>query len=151
MLSARTSLSNRVWLLLLPLTAIAIGVLYMKGMNPGPTVFMKNPSMLYAVFICFFLANLLLIPVITFYLLRDWDLIVAHIGALVPDAFAAYRRPVADAMTFFLERLSAAAPHTPALVITAHVTRRGLTLHALAVADGADGARFLQSFVDALG
>ena len=43
-------------------TAIAIGVLYMKGMNPGPTVFMKNPSMLYAVFICFFLANLLLIP-----------------------------------------------------------------------------------------
>ncbi len=43
-------------------TAIAIGVLYMKGMNPGPTVFMKNPQMLYAVFICFFLANLLLIP-----------------------------------------------------------------------------------------
>ena len=44
-------------------TAIAIGVLYMKGMNPGPTVFIKNPSMLYAVFLCFFLANLLLIPV----------------------------------------------------------------------------------------
>ncbi len=43
-------------------TAIAIGVLYMKGMNPGPTVFMNRPDMLYAVFICFFMANLLLIP-----------------------------------------------------------------------------------------
>ncbi|MBE0532365.1 MAG: tripartite tricarboxylate transporter permease [Rhodospirillales bacterium] len=43
-------------------TAIAIGVLYMKGMNPGPTVFLQRPDMLYAVFICFFLANLLIIP-----------------------------------------------------------------------------------------
>jgi len=44
------------------ITAIVIGVLYMKGMNPGPTVFMQNPQYLYAVFIVFFLANLMLIP-----------------------------------------------------------------------------------------
>ena len=30
--------------------------------------------------------SLFLIPIITFYLLRDWDLIVAHIGALVPES-----------------------------------------------------------------
>ena len=30
--------------------------------------------------------SLFLIPIITFYLLRDWDLIVAHCGALVPES-----------------------------------------------------------------
>lgn len=45
------------------ITAIAIGVLYLKGMNPGPTVFINNADLVYAVFICFFLANLLLIPI----------------------------------------------------------------------------------------
>jgi len=44
------------------ITAIAIGVLFMKGLNPGPRIFVEQPSMLYAIFICFFLANLLLIP-----------------------------------------------------------------------------------------
>jgi len=44
------------------LTAIVIGVLYMKGLNPGPTVFMNNPEMIYAVFIVFLLSNILLIP-----------------------------------------------------------------------------------------
>ena len=43
-------------------TAIVIGVLYMKGMNPGPTVFLNQPELIYAVFICFFLANLALLP-----------------------------------------------------------------------------------------
>jgi len=33
-----------------------------------------------------FAANLLLIPVVTFYLLRDWDLLIARIHALVPAA-----------------------------------------------------------------
>lgn len=45
------------------ITAIAIGVLYLKGMNPGPTVFINNADLVYAVFICFFLANLLLLPI----------------------------------------------------------------------------------------
>ena len=44
------------------ITAIVIGVLYMKGMNPGPTLFIENPQNIYAVFIVFFLANLLMLP-----------------------------------------------------------------------------------------
>jgi len=44
------------------ITAIVIGVLYIKGMNPGPTIFINNPANIYAVFIVFFLANLLMIP-----------------------------------------------------------------------------------------
>ena len=34
----------------------------MKGMNPGPTVFLQNPQFIYAVFIIFILANLLMLP-----------------------------------------------------------------------------------------
>jgi TctA family transporter len=44
------------------ITAIVIGVLYIKGMNPGPAIFMNNPEQIYAVFLVFFLANLLMIP-----------------------------------------------------------------------------------------
>jgi putative tricarboxylic transport membrane protein len=44
------------------ITAIVIGVLYMKGMNPGPTVFLENPQLIYAVFLIFILANLLMLP-----------------------------------------------------------------------------------------
>jgi len=44
------------------ITAIALGVLMMKGLNPGPTLFTANAPLLYAVFLCFLLANVLLIP-----------------------------------------------------------------------------------------
>jgi len=44
------------------ITAIVIGVLYMKGMNPGPMVFVEKPELIYAVFIAFFIANLALLP-----------------------------------------------------------------------------------------
>lgn len=44
------------------ITAIVIGVLYMKGMNPGPMVFVQSPELIYAVFIAFFIANLALLP-----------------------------------------------------------------------------------------
>ena len=44
------------------ITAIVIGVLYVKGMNPGPTVFLEQPQLIYAVFISFFIANLMLLP-----------------------------------------------------------------------------------------
>ncbi|RUT29296.1 C4-dicarboxylate ABC transporter permease [Arsenicitalea aurantiaca] len=44
------------------ITAIVIGVLYMKGMNPGPTVFLENPQFIYAVFMIFIVANLVMIP-----------------------------------------------------------------------------------------
>ncbi|MCS6876924.1 MAG: tripartite tricarboxylate transporter permease [Geminicoccaceae bacterium] len=44
------------------ITAIVIGVLFIKGMNPGPTVMLHNPEFLYAIFIVFILANLLMLP-----------------------------------------------------------------------------------------
>ncbi|MFA7438624.1 tripartite tricarboxylate transporter permease [Castellaniella sp.] len=44
------------------ITAIVIGVLYMKNLNPGPTIFMVNPVPLYAIFLIFILANLLMLP-----------------------------------------------------------------------------------------
>ena len=44
------------------ITAIVIGVLYVKGMNPGPTIFINTPELIYAVFIVFFLANLIMLP-----------------------------------------------------------------------------------------
>lgn len=44
------------------ITAIVIGVLYMKGMNPGPSVFLQTPELIYAVFIIFIIANLLMFP-----------------------------------------------------------------------------------------
>jgi putative tricarboxylic transport membrane protein len=44
------------------ITAIAIGVLYLKDMNPGPTLFINNPQNIYAVFMIFLLAQILLLP-----------------------------------------------------------------------------------------
>jgi len=44
------------------ITAIVIGVLYMKGLQPGPMLFKRSPEMLYAVYETFILANLLLLP-----------------------------------------------------------------------------------------
>jgi TctA family transporter len=44
------------------ITAIVIGVLYLKNMNPGPTLFIENPQNIYAVFLIFILANLVMIP-----------------------------------------------------------------------------------------
>lgn len=44
------------------ITAIVIGVLYMKGLNPGPTLMLNQPEMLYAIFIVFMLANLVMLP-----------------------------------------------------------------------------------------
>jgi putative tricarboxylic transport membrane protein len=44
------------------ITAIVIGVLYIKGLNPGPTIFMTNAPAIYAIFLVFILANLLMIP-----------------------------------------------------------------------------------------
>ncbi|MBX6367455.1 MAG: tripartite tricarboxylate transporter permease [Rhodospirillales bacterium] len=44
------------------ITAIVIGVLYLKGLNPGPTIFINNPESIYAVFILFFLSNIIMLP-----------------------------------------------------------------------------------------
>jgi putative tricarboxylic transport membrane protein len=44
------------------ITAIVIGVLYMKNMNPGPSLFTTNPQNIYAVFLIFILANIIMVP-----------------------------------------------------------------------------------------
>lgn len=44
-------------------TAIVIGVLFLKGLEPGPTVFIENAPLVYSIFVSFFIANLFLIPV----------------------------------------------------------------------------------------
>lgn len=44
------------------ITAIVIGVLYIKGMNPGPMIFIEQATLINALFIVFLLANLIMIP-----------------------------------------------------------------------------------------
>jgi TctA family transporter len=44
------------------ITAIVIGVLFMKGLRPGPMIFETQPDIVYAVYFAFILANLLMIP-----------------------------------------------------------------------------------------
>jgi TctA family transporter len=44
------------------LSAIVIGVLFMKGLNPGPTVFILKAELINAVFLAYLIANLLLVP-----------------------------------------------------------------------------------------
>ena len=45
------------------ITAIVIGVLILKGMEPGPQIFITQPVLVYAVIFSFFIANLLLLPI----------------------------------------------------------------------------------------
>lgn len=44
------------------ITAILIGVLFVKGVEPGPSLFEEQAALLYAIYFVFILANLLLIP-----------------------------------------------------------------------------------------
>jgi putative tricarboxylic transport membrane protein len=44
------------------ITAIVVGVLVLKGIQPGPLVFLTSADMVNAIYIVFFLANLILIP-----------------------------------------------------------------------------------------
>ncbi len=44
------------------ITAIVIGVLFMKGLRPGPMIFETQPDIVYAVYLSFILANLLMVP-----------------------------------------------------------------------------------------
>jgi TctA family transporter len=44
------------------ITAIIIGVLYMKNLQPGPSIFERSPEIILAVYATFILANLLLVP-----------------------------------------------------------------------------------------
>jgi len=65
------------------ITAVVIGVLYLKGLQPGPTIFLNQADMVYAIFIIFFLANLALLPL---------GLIIARLARrllMIPRAFLA--------------------------------------------------------------
>jgi putative tricarboxylic transport membrane protein len=44
------------------ITAIVISVMFIKGVNPGPTLFLNNPQTIYTIFAIFFVANILLVP-----------------------------------------------------------------------------------------
>ena len=44
------------------ITAILIGVLFVKGVEPGPRLFTEQAPLLYAIYMMFILANLLLLP-----------------------------------------------------------------------------------------
>lgn len=43
-------------------TAIVVGVLMMKGLTPGPAIFLTSPEDIYAIFLIFLVANILLLP-----------------------------------------------------------------------------------------
>ena len=45
------------------LTAIIIGVLFLKGLNPGPLVFIQKGELINAVFLAYLVANLAIVPV----------------------------------------------------------------------------------------
>lgn len=44
------------------ITAITIGVLIMKGLRPGPQIFEQQAPLMYAVYLTFILANLVMVP-----------------------------------------------------------------------------------------
>jgi TctA family transporter len=44
------------------ITAIVVGVLYMKNLAPGPMIFTNSPVEMYSVFIVFVLANVIMLP-----------------------------------------------------------------------------------------
>jgi TctA family transporter len=44
------------------ITAVVIGVLFMKGLRPGPMIFERQPEIIYAVYLSFIVANLLMVP-----------------------------------------------------------------------------------------
>jgi TctA family transporter len=45
------------------ITAIAIGVLMMKNVTPGPNIFVDQPTLIYGIYIAFLVSNLIMLPV----------------------------------------------------------------------------------------
>jgi TctA family transporter len=101
------------------ITAIAIGVLYMKNMNPGPTLFVENPQNIYAVFIVFILAQILMLPFGWMAIKAAKQLLRIPAGLLMPlillfcvvgsfainnSLFGVIVMAVAGVVAFFMER-----------------------------------------------
>jgi TctA family transporter len=66
------------------LTAIIIGVLFLKGLNPGPTVFLTDAALINAVFLSYLLANLLLVPLGLLAILAFQPVMAAPKALLMP-------------------------------------------------------------------
>lgn len=66
------------------LTAIVIGVLLMKGITPGPTIFVKQPVLTTAILASFILANIMLIPLGWAAIKFSKRLLTMHRGMLMP-------------------------------------------------------------------
>ncbi|MGF1527053.1 MAG: tripartite tricarboxylate transporter permease, partial [Candidatus Competibacterales bacterium] len=66
------------------ITAIVIGVLFLKGLQPGPTIFVDQADLLYAIFISFFVANLLLLPLGLLAIKTSRHLLAIPQGVLLP-------------------------------------------------------------------
>ncbi len=66
------------------ITAIAIGVLYMKGLNPGPTLFTEQASSMYALYIIFIMANILMIPLGIIMIRASTHILRAPRSAIMP-------------------------------------------------------------------
>lgn len=66
------------------LSAIVIGVLLMKGITPGPTIFTKQPELTTAILLSFILANIMLIPLGWAAIKYSTRLLTMHRGVLMP-------------------------------------------------------------------
>jgi putative tricarboxylic transport membrane protein len=66
------------------ITAIAIGVLYMKGLNPGPSLFTEKASSMYALYIIFIIANIIMIPLGIIMIRMASRLLAAPRSAIMP-------------------------------------------------------------------
>ena len=66
------------------ITAITIGVLYMKGLNPGPTLFTQNATSMYALYIIFIIANIIMIPLGIIMIRMTTQVLRASRAAIMP-------------------------------------------------------------------
>ncbi|NDW00888.1 tripartite tricarboxylate transporter permease [Salipiger sp. PrR002] len=67
------------------ITAIVVGVLVLKGIQPGPMVFITSPDLVNAIYIVFVLANLLIIPLGLLAIIGGRQLLGVRMGKLYPS------------------------------------------------------------------
>ncbi|MBL8287774.1 MAG: tripartite tricarboxylate transporter permease [Rubrivivax sp.] len=147
------------------ITAIAIGVLYLKNMNPGPTLFVHNPQNIYAVFIVFILAQLLMLPLgwaaikaakqllrIPGSVLMPLILLFCVVGsfAINNTAFGVVIMLVAGVVAFFMERFGFPIAPTILGVVLGTMLEENF-FASLVKADGSVAAFFERPIAGALG
>lgn len=71
-----------------PTTAILIGALILHGLQPGPQLFIKNPEIVYGLFVSLFLACLVML-IVGFAFIKLWmEVLCLPAGILAPVIFA---------------------------------------------------------------